>query len=301
MSTSSFEELLQTARRALADGWVDEARYLYEMARAQQPDSPDAHYGLATAAFLLNDADRAVAHFQEVTRLDPLRAAAHVNLGAALTRLGQHGEAVEAIRKGIQLEPNRASGYYNLGLVYRAAGEDERALKALEQATKLDPRMADAHFNLGNLLMRQGQISRAAGSFRKTLELQPLCDKAAQALAQAEAALARPRETPVEANGSADKRLNPELDGPTLAELNRSVIAAQQAACEFLEALSADLAPTVRDLRMTLIASPDTSTMDLMVLGDRLTKMVGRVLAAHEQLQDHISQALAAGDRLPCG
>jgi tetratricopeptide (TPR) repeat protein len=299
MSTSSFEELLQTARRALTDGWVDEAKHLYEMACSQQPDSADAHYGLATSAFRLNDILNAAQHFKEVTRLDPWRAAAFVNLGAALTRMGEHGAAAEAIRKGMQLDPKFAgTGYYNLGLVYRAAGEEQRALQAFQEAVRLEPRSADVHFNLGRQLMQQGQFSRAVASLRKALELQPGYEPLAEALAQAEKALFDSRQPSPQPKAEDERRLNPEVDGPTLLEINKSIVAAQQASLDFLTALCEDLVPTVRDLRLTLIANPNSSGIEVDLLADKFAKAMARLVLRHEQLQDVINDALVAGERL---
>jgi tetratricopeptide (TPR) repeat protein len=302
MTTSDFEELLRTARQALADGWVDEAKYLYDKARLQRPDSPDAYYGLATTEFMLDDVEAAAIHFQQVTRLDPQRAGAYVNLGAALTRLGKYPEAAQAILHGIRIQPQRAEGYYNLGLVYRAAGDSKQALKAFEEATRIDPQMADAHFNLGNLLVEQGHLAAGVACFRKTLDLQPSWEKAARALAQGQAALHGPHKasTPESTNG--EKRIDPTTDGPALVRLNDAISIAQTAGTEFLTALTDDVTPTVRELTMTLVGrQPGTTAYELAEIIERYSQAVNRFRVAYEDLQDRISEALAEGDRLPHG
>ena len=206
MSTSSFEELLR--RRSARGRLADRARWLFEKAYLQRPESPDAHDGLASTLFLLDDAEGAAVHFTEAIRLDPRRAGAHINLGAALSRLGQHARAIQAIRQGIELDPHRAEGFYNLGLSYRAGGDYEQAGAALEKATRLDPTLVGAHFNLGGLLLAQGQTERAAACFRKALELDPSCDDAAEALAHAEMVLGGLR-SPVQGPAEAPIRRPP--------------------------------------------------------------------------------------------
>ena len=238
MITASFEALLRSARRALAEGRLDEARHHYEKARGLRPDSPDAHYGLATAEFLLNDLPSAAFHFREVTRLDPLRAGAYVNLGAALTRLGEHREAVQAIRRGIQLEPRRAEGYYNLGLVYRAARDQPHAIQAFLEATRIDPSLADAHLNLGNALMEEGQFARAMESYKKRAGGAAGVGSRRAGLAQAEEAvqalLPSSPTWPSLRRRSSRARIDAERHAVTLESLHESIKAAQTASIEFL-------------------------------------------------------------------
>src|SRR6201997_3478209 len=139
MLTESVESLCGKARQAIAQGEPEQARQLYLQALGLRADSPDVHYGLATACFLLNDLESAAYHFKEVTRLDPLRPGAYINLGAVYNRLEEYNEAVHALRRGIQLDPHRAEGYYNLGLVYRNMKQPKLAVQAYIEATRIDP------------------------------------------------------------------------------------------------------------------------------------------------------------------
>ena len=86
MPAESVELLCQKAREAVEQRNPEKARQLYRQALGLRGDSPDVHYGLATACFLLNDLDSAAYHFKEVTRLDPLRPGAYINLGAVYNR-----------------------------------------------------------------------------------------------------------------------------------------------------------------------------------------------------------------------
>src|SRR3990172_4728985 len=190
MSTAGFDELCEQARQAVGAGNYKEGRDLYAQAVAASGESPDAHYGLATCCFLLNDFDEALQHFLEVTRLDPQRATAFINLGALYNRLGQQEEAIKNLRKGLQLDPRRAEGYYNLGIAYRQKGLSDLAIQAYREATRLNPRMADAFLNLGNLLFETGRFSDSIAAYQHAVSVRPNFEKAMVGLKNAEKALA---------------------------------------------------------------------------------------------------------------
>lgn len=303
MITASFEALLRAARRALAEGRAEEARHQYDKARGLRPDSPDAHYGLALAEFLLNDVQSAAFHFKEVTRLDPLRAGAYVNLGAALTRLGEHRDAVAAIRRGIQLEPRRAEAHYNLGLVYRAAGDNVRAIQAFQEAARIDPNLADAHLNLGNALLDEGAFLNAVQTYRRALELQPGWERAAHGLAQAEEALesATAKVTAMASQASTavapERRIDAERHQAVLETMHEEIKSAQTAGISFLQALSTEVAPAVKDLATSLIGR-EPSRADLHRKIERFENAVAHFQKAQETMQTHARRAGTCGDRL---
>ena len=74
MSIDPLEALCKKAQQALAHGQYQEARQLYQQALGYRSDSPEIHYGMATACFLVADFHSAVYHFKEVIRIDPVRA-----------------------------------------------------------------------------------------------------------------------------------------------------------------------------------------------------------------------------------
>src|SRR2546422_1806857 len=143
MAKDPLETLRQKAQEALSRGQYQEARQIFQQALGYQSDSPDIHYGIATACFLLGDAHSAAYHFKEVIRLDPLRAGAFINLGAVQNRLGEYDDALTTLRRGIQLDPNRAEGYYNLALVHKQLGQLDMAVQAYREAIRLNGRMYD--------------------------------------------------------------------------------------------------------------------------------------------------------------
>jgi Tfp pilus assembly protein PilF len=280
MDADQFEILSQRARQALAEGNATQARQFYLQALAERPDSPDAHYGLATAFFLLQDLESAAFHFKEVTRIDPLRAGAYVNLGAVYNRLDQLDDAIKALRRGIQLDPHRAEAYYNLGLAYRRQGQAELAVQAYREAAHHNPRMADAHYNLANLLLDLTRYSQAIVHYKHALEVHPNFEKARLGLEQAEAALQQ-SESPttqhgLESTGRAarggpvnmERTLDPQLDGAVLTALHKATIVSENYGRDFLKILEAEVEPAIKELS-TVLLYPEKSSGEL---SDRVEK-----------------------------
>lgn len=306
----TFEVLSQKARQALAEGDGVSARSLYLEALAKRPDSPDAHYGLATACFLLNDLETAAFHFKEVTRIDPLRAGAHINLGAVYNRLGQLDEAIKALRRGIQLDNRRAEAYYNLGLAYRRSGQPELAMQAYREATRLNPRMADAHYNLANLLMEVGRFSQAIAHYKQALEVNPNFEKAKIGLEQAEAAVraesgekpSAQASTEVKTAGvNLERTLDPVIDGPVLTALHKATIVSENYTRDFVKILEHDLEPAIKDLSSALLYAERTSSGELTERVERFEAAIRSLRGMQKNLQQSTRKMREITERLLAG
>ncbi len=306
----AFEVLSQKARQALAEGDGVSARSLYLEALAKRPNSPDAHYGLATACFLLNDLETAAFHFKEVTRIDPLRAGAHINLGAVYNRLGQLDEAIKALRRGIQLDNRRAEAYYNLGLAYRRSGQPELAMQAYREATRLNPRMADAHYNLANLLMEVGRFSQAIAHYKQALEVNPNFEKAKLGLEQAEAAMrAESGEKPSSqastevktAGANLERTLDPVIDGPVLTALHKATIVSENYTRDFVKILEHDLEPAIKDLSSALLYAERTSSGELTERVERFEAAIRSLRGMQKNLQQSTRKMREITERLLAG
>jgi tetratricopeptide (TPR) repeat protein len=281
MSTVAYDELCTLARQALSTGNYPEARSLYSKAVTASPDSPDAHYGLATCCFMLSDFDAAQIHFKEVTRLDPLRATAFINLGALYNRLGQQDEAIATLRKGLQLDPRRAEGYYNLGIAYRQKGLVDLAIQAYREATRLNPRMADAFLNLGNLLLECERFTEAIAAYQQALAVRPNFEKAMHGLRSAQQALAEqtppshPR-PPAESVAPVDaaQDLAPQathgfanvVERSEAMESLREACHKQEEFCiEITRVIDHELGSAIRDLSRSLVGTPAAGELEIHV------------------------------------
>lgn len=310
MPADQFESLSERGRQALSEGNATLARQCYLQALAERPDSPDAHYGLATAFFLLQDLESAAFHFKEVTRVDPLRAGAYVNLGAVYNRLDKLDDAIKALRRGIQLDPRRAEAYYNLGLACRRQGQAELAVQAYREATHHNPRMADAHYNLANLLLELTRYTQAIVHYRHALDVQPGFEKARQGLEQAEAALAQ-SEAPAAKHGAAHfhgttakggpvdmlRNLDPQLDGQVLTALHKATITSENFGRDFLKILEAEVEPAIKELSAALLY-PEKTNDGLSDKVEKFETAVNQLRSMERNLQLSMKKIREISDKL---
>jgi tetratricopeptide (TPR) repeat protein len=298
MTTESVESLCQKARQATAQGKIDQARQLYLQALGLKSNSPDIHYGLAAACFLLHDLDSAAYHFSEVLRLDPMRPGAYVNLGAVLNRLGEYQEAVQILQRGLQIDPNRAEGHYNLGLVYRHLGQLDQAVEAYANALRINPKMIDAHYNLANVYMDQKRFDLAAEHYQHALQMRPNWDKAAAGLQAAQTALAAIDHPPAAsaANGSPpaapaldpDRTLDPEYHGDALRVLYQATTDSEKHGRQYLATIESAIEPAIKDISAALLR-PKTG-VDLEDSVYKLEKAIKELRNVHASLKESIDK-----------
>jgi Tfp pilus assembly protein PilF len=307
-----YEALSQKARQALSEGNAALARQCYLQALAERSDSADAHYGLATAFFLLGELESAAFHFREVTRLDPLRAGAFVNLGAVYNRLDKLDDAIKALRRGIQLDARRAEAYYNLGLAYRRQGQAELAVQAYREATHHNPRMADAHYNLANLLLELSRYSQAITYYKHALEVHPHFEKAQAGLDQAMAALAQSESTteqhpsmksdthtpkPLLPSVDLNRLLDPQADGPVLSALHKATIVTENYGRDILKILEGEVEPAIKELS-TVLLYPEKTSGELSDRVDRFESAMNSLRGMQRNIQLSVKKLRELGDRL---
>lgn len=186
MATASFEQALRDARLLARQKDFAGSIALYRSILAQQPDSLEAHEGLAMVAFLAQDYPLAIEEFTRLSQLDPLQARHLVNLGAVFNRSGNHHKATEALRKAIQRDRKSADAYYNLGIAHRRLNQMPLAISAYKEAIRLNPQFAEAYQNLGNVYADMNNTTLAVTNFKKALEIRPDFEKARIGLEHAE-------------------------------------------------------------------------------------------------------------------
>lgn len=312
MAKDTVETLCQKAQQAISQGKNDDAELCYKQAIGLRPDSPDAHYGMATVCFLKGQLPLAAYHFKEVTRLDPNRAGAYINLGAVYNRLEQFDDAIPALRRGIQLDMNRAEGYYNLGLVYRRKGQPDLAIQAYREATRINPRMADAHYNVANIYFERGQYGLAIAHYRQALDIRPKWEKALRGLEQAEAsqgeggqkapaaaepvAPSTPKPVAISAQNP-ERQVDPLLHGEILRTLHRVTVDSEAQGRDFLKSLEVEIEPAIRELSNCLLY-PDNPSGDLVECVRRFEVAVKNMRNIQENLQTSMERVRLMGEQL---
>jgi tetratricopeptide (TPR) repeat protein len=305
MASDPLETLLQQARDALARGQHQDARQLFQQALGYHSDSPDIHYGIATACFLLGDLHSAVYHFKEVIRLDPLRAGAFINLGAVTNRLGQYDDALINLRRGIQLDPNRAEGYYNLGLVHKQLGQLDMAINAYREAIRLNNRMYDAHYNLGNIFLEKEQLTQAIAHYKHALEIRPNWEKGRQALQAAlesQAAANEPHQAapiapPPDSKVDPDKQLDPTFHANLLRDLHDVVVETDKHTQAMLEFLQKEVEEAIRELSIC-ITTPKDPKYNLDDQIQRFDAVVTKLQQLQDGMQKHVLKSKLIGEQI---
>ena len=310
MAKDPLDMLRQQAQEAITRGQYQEARQIYQQALGYRSDSPEIHYGIATACFLVGDLHSAVYHFKEVIRIDPLRAGAYINLGAVYNRLGQFEDSLATLRRGIQLDANRAEGYYNLGLVYRHLGQMDMAINAYREAVRLNPRMYDAHYNLGNIFFEKAQLALAVAHYRSALEIRPNWEKGLQALeaAQGEQTSQGNSEAAKAPSGSAiptleetpfdpDRLIDPSVHGNLLRTLHDLVIETDSKSQAMLEFLQKEVEAAIRELSICILTPKDPKhNLDDQIR--RFDDVVSRLQNLQDSLKKRVGRARQIGEQI---
>ena len=145
------------------------ARRSYQDAVASDPNSVDAHLGLATLAAREGNRVAAVDHYRRELGLDPRNATALAGL-AALADFSRP-EALEAqLRADLDRAPDSSALQFTLGNLYSAQGRWTEAQSAYFEAHRLDPASPEIAHNLAVSLDRLGQSRLAATFYRRALE-----------------------------------------------------------------------------------------------------------------------------------
>jgi len=191
MSGPAVDKLCHEGRDFLKRKDYAAAVESFQQAVTLDPDSCDAHEGLATCAYVSGDMPTAIVEYQRLTQLQPMESRYLTNLGAIHNRLGEHMKACDFLRKAIQRNKKCAESYYNLGIAQRKLKQNAMAVSAYKEAIRLCPMMVEAHQNLGNVYVDMGNLQMAIASFKKALEIKPDFEKARAGLEKAEEQVAQ--------------------------------------------------------------------------------------------------------------
>ncbi|MBW2445310.1 MAG: adenylate/guanylate cyclase domain-containing protein [Deltaproteobacteria bacterium] len=156
--------------------WEDtlEARYLYERAIEQDPDSAVA-YALAGSTYGIEYLmgwnvdptllDRAEELEQRALTLDPSIPTTHIVMALIHLRRGQLEEAVAAAERAVELGPNFEFPHLILGVALARRGRIVAAMQSLDRALRLNPKAPSATWGA------VAYINFAAGRTEQAVEL----------------------------------------------------------------------------------------------------------------------------------
>jgi len=97
------------------------------------------------------DAEAALAAYEQAIAADPALLDAHINLGRLLHEAGRFAKAEQVYRDAVRTCGNDPVLLYNLGVLLDDTERKAEAMEAYEAALRGDPGLADCHYNLALL------------------------------------------------------------------------------------------------------------------------------------------------------
>ena len=160
MTTSlSVSEALQLALKYHRANHFTQAEQVYRQVIKEQPQHPEALYGLGILAQQTGEIQTAQKFLSNAVSVQPELFKAWFSLGNVRQAQGQFPEAELAYQQAIDLQPNSAPLYNNLGYTLQQQGKFEKAIVSYQKALEIQPNCVEAQVNLGNALFAQEKLS----------------------------------------------------------------------------------------------------------------------------------------------
>lgn len=135
------------------------------------PYRPWPHIALAQA-LAKSDESEAQAQYQEALRLDPDSRNAHLGLAALLSQEGKTTQALIHYQAVLSGNPQDAKALVGAGYVWFTQGKNAEATEAYEEALRSNSSLAEAHYRLGELLLRQGSTEKAVSQLKEAVQME---------------------------------------------------------------------------------------------------------------------------------
>jgi serine/threonine-protein kinase len=153
--------------------WIDRARVSTMEALQLAPDDPSVRHALAVIDHGTGRSDQAIAHLEQILKIQPASDEAHRLLGRIYSDRGQFARAIEELREALRIRPDYAPTIRALGLAYYDAGKLDDAIAVFTTLTALQPDNASAFQNLGTAYHAAGQLDRAEVAYERANALAP--------------------------------------------------------------------------------------------------------------------------------
>ncbi len=156
-----------------ASQWVEKARSACDQAVAIAPKLAEGWACLGSVSRITGEYEKAVAHFQKATALDPTSNDAFRGLAEVYQKLNRPAEAEATFRKAISLRPQYWAGYSWLGAFYYDRGRYADAANMFKEVITLAPDNFRGYSNLGGIHVAMGQYQNAIVELEKSVSHPP--------------------------------------------------------------------------------------------------------------------------------
>jgi predicted O-linked N-acetylglucosamine transferase (SPINDLY family) len=160
VADNGVTEILRLAMQHHRANQLVKAQQAYHQVLAQQPDHPDALYGLGIVSQQLGQLQEAEDCLSASARVQPNSVKVWFSLGNLYQAQGQLLQAESAYKKAIALRPDAGTIYNNLAYTLQQQGKWEEAIVSYQKALEFQPNCLEADVNLGNALFAQGKLSK---------------------------------------------------------------------------------------------------------------------------------------------
>jgi tetratricopeptide (TPR) repeat protein len=136
--TSSVDELVKQAQKALQDGKYKAAVTALDQAIAAAPDRADLYGMRAKANDERNDVDKALADVKKMIELEPDSAAGYIIRAKIHMGAQKYDEALADANAAIEREPKNPDAYYVRSDIYSEMGKEAESKADETKASSLD-------------------------------------------------------------------------------------------------------------------------------------------------------------------
>jgi tetratricopeptide (TPR) repeat protein len=160
--------------QVLAKSSSDDAIREYLQALQADPDSRNAHLGLAALFLEQGKPADALMQYQSVLRNNPQNPQALVGEGVAWSQQGKTAQAREAYERVLRSNPSLPESHYRLGELLLRQGSTDDAIAHLQRAVELNFAYADAHVSLGEALEAKSEWEQALEQYLNAAAVDPI-------------------------------------------------------------------------------------------------------------------------------
>ncbi len=181
---SADAALLKRAAAAAAGGRDAEAAILYKQTLEANPNSWQAHFGLARLSEAKGNLSKALKHYLAAARSNPRKVELLVALGTLSEKLQLWRPLEAAADRLLAIQPQNPTAHYWKALALRAAGQRDRAIEQAQQAVELDPDHPQSTTLLASLYCEARRYEVCERFLRRALANRPKDPDILTALAQ---------------------------------------------------------------------------------------------------------------------
>lgn len=138
---------------------------------ANRPDWAAAHHNLGVYLYDQDQAEEAIAAFNQALTIDPCLGEALSQLGLIHLRRGDFVQAESLLRRAVAVTPDNSLARGNLGITLWRLARLEEAASTLREAVAAEPDRVDRHYALGCVLVDLGRLDEAVLCFNRAATL----------------------------------------------------------------------------------------------------------------------------------